>query len=173
MDPNQRTWQEPGVGTVAADSGAAEVEADIYVASQWQLIWWKFRAHKLALYSGILLVLVYVVAVFVEPLAPSLPGTYNSQYTYAPPQRVHLFHEGRWVGPYAFGLTQEIEQEALRRVFTVDRETIIPLGFLCGVMCTRCGGPSSGMCTCSGPRMPSRLFTWRAQIASGVTFSLA
>jgi peptide/nickel transport system permease protein len=129
MDPNQRTWQEPSVGMAAADSGAAEVEADIYVASQWQLIWWKFRAHKLALYSGILLVLVYVVAVFVEPLAPSLPGTYNSQYTYAPPQRVHLFHEGRWMGPYAFGLTQEIEQEALRRVFTVDRGTIIPLGF--------------------------------------------
>jgi len=109
--------------------GAPEVETDFYVASQWQLMWWKFRAHKLALVSAVILLLMYVVAVFVEPLAPMLPGTYDSQYTYAPPQPIHLFYEGQWVGPYAFGLTQTIEQEALRRVFVFDHDTRIPLGF--------------------------------------------
>ncbi|NLD74378.1 MAG: ABC transporter permease [Chloroflexi bacterium] len=130
MDLNERSVEERNAAALAAAAGTGvpEVESDVYVASQWQLIWWKFRDHRLALYSGVLLILLYGVAVFVEPLAPSLPGTYNAQYTYAPPQRVHLFYEGRLVRPYVFGLTQEIEQEALRRVFTVDETTRIPLG---------------------------------------------
>ena len=92
MDLNERSIEERNAAALAAaaDTGAPEVEADIYVASQWQLVWWKFRDHRLALYSGILLGLVYLVAVFVEPLAPSSPDTYNSQYTYAPPQAIRF-----------------------------------------------------------------------------------
>jgi peptide/nickel transport system permease protein len=111
-----------------------ETEVRIYVASQWLLIWWKFKAHRLACYAGIFIVLLYLVAIFVEPLAPSDPYGYDSKFTYAPPQAVNILHEGKLVRPYVYALKQEIEPEALRRIFTPDRETRIPLGlFVRGV----------------------------------------
>lgn len=108
--------------------GLQERDVDLYVAPQWKLVWWKFREHKLALVSGWVMVLIYLVAIFAEPLAPYRTDTYQAKFTYAPPMPVHFFHEGKLVRPYVFALTQEIDQEALRRVFTEDRETRIPLG---------------------------------------------
>ena len=104
-------------------------EPRVFVASQWQLIWWKFRKHKLGLISAGVVAFVYFVALFVEPIAPFLPDNFNSKYTYAPPQPIRLFSEGRFVGPYAYGLKQEIEPEAMRRIFKPDPNVIIPLGF--------------------------------------------
>ena len=42
----------------------------VEVASQWQLMWWKFRKHKPAMIGGIVTILVYLVAIFAEFLAP-------------------------------------------------------------------------------------------------------
>ncbi len=120
-----------GAGPVADEPepmSAAEEEARIYVASPWQLIWWKFRKHRLAVYSAVVLAIIYLVAVFVEPIAPYLPDAYSPKYTYAPPQGVHLFYDGQFVGPYVFALKQTIDQAALRRVFVTDTETRVPLG---------------------------------------------
>ena len=52
---------------------ATEKEAQVYVAPQWKLVWWKFRKHKLALVSGIIVILIYLVALFVEFLSPFPP----------------------------------------------------------------------------------------------------
>jgi peptide/nickel transport system permease protein len=107
----------------------AKDEGNQYLmASQWMLIWWKFRKHKLALASGVILILIYLIALFVEPLAPSLPDLTSSIYTYAPPQRVHLFHEGQFIGPFVYGLKQEIEPTALRRIFKPDPTKVVRLG---------------------------------------------
>lgn len=118
---------------VAEPVGAAPTdeptEARIYVASQRQLIWWKFRKHKLALASLAFTLLVYLVALFVEPLAPYSTESFSATHTYAPPQALHFFDDGRFVGPYVHGLKQTVDRQALRRVFTIDPETRIPLGF--------------------------------------------
>ena len=47
-----------------------EAEAQIEVASQWQLMWWRFRQHRVAFFSAIVVLLIYVVALFPEFLAP-------------------------------------------------------------------------------------------------------
>ena len=112
----------------ATASRPAAEEPHIYVASQWQLIWWKFRKHKLALISAGVVALIYLIAVLVEPIAPYMPDEYSSGFTYAPPQALHLFHEGQFVGPFVYGLKQVIEPVALRRIFTIDPETRIPVG---------------------------------------------
>jgi peptide/nickel transport system permease protein len=120
----------PAASTAATVSKQALAEEPrVFVAPQWQLVWWKFRKHKLAMISAIIIALVYLVAIFVEPIAPYLPDAFNPPRTYGPPQSLHFFHEGRFVGPYVFGLKQEIEQEALRRVFKIDPEKRIPMGF--------------------------------------------
>ena len=51
----------------------AVAEKQIFVAGQWRLFWWKFRRHKLALASLVIVVLLYLVAAFAEFLAPFPP----------------------------------------------------------------------------------------------------
>ena len=41
-----------------------------YLASQWRLMWWKLKRHRLALYSGLVLALMYGSILVTEFLAP-------------------------------------------------------------------------------------------------------
>jgi peptide/nickel transport system permease protein len=108
------------------------VESSVAVASQWQLIWWKFRKHKLAMLGGVVTLLIYLVALFTEFLMPFPKDLISANHTYAPPQPLHLFRqtaEGLVYDPYVNGYQIEIEVEALRRVFTLDEEIIHDVGF--------------------------------------------
>jgi len=107
-----------------------EKEAHIFVASQWQLMWWRFRRHKLAMVSGVVIILIYMVALFAEFLAPYMPDAVDSRYLYAPPQSVHWFDnsDGRIrFAPYVYGYTSVIDPKAGRRTFTIDTTQKIPL----------------------------------------------
>ena len=93
-----------------------------YLASQWQLVWWKFRKHKMALVAGIVLAVMYFIAAFCEFLSPYLPGTRFPEYLYAPPQRVRLLASGAGFGPHVYGLVRGRDPETFRRTFTIDTE---------------------------------------------------
>jgi peptide/nickel transport system permease protein len=111
---------------------AVEEEARIYVASQWKLTWWRFHKHKVAMVSGAIVIFVYLVALFAEFLAPFPTDMYNSRYTFAPPQRVHLFlrsEEGLQFQPHVNGFDVEIDPVALRRTFVIDPDVVYPVGF--------------------------------------------
>jgi len=108
---------------------ATEKEAQVYVAPQWKLVWWKFRKHKVALISGVIVILIYLVAILVEVLSPFSPSKTDSKFLYAPPQTLHFFDEQGRFGPYVNGYTSKIEPVALRRIFVVDPSAKIPVGF--------------------------------------------
>ena len=107
-----------------------EKEARIFVASQWQLMWWRFTAHKVALVSGIVVILIYSVALFAEFLAPYAPDIVNARLLYAPPQSLYLFDSqtGQF-GPHVYGYKSVIDPQAGRRSFTFDLKQKISLGF--------------------------------------------
>lgn len=105
-----------------------EKEAAVYVAPQWKLIWWKFRKHRLALVSGIVVVLIYLVAALVEFLAPFPADRTDSRYLYAPPQPLHFVDGAGHLGLYVYGYTSKVDPVALRRTFTVDSSVKIPVG---------------------------------------------
>ncbi len=112
----------------AATYGAAAAmpESRVEVASQWKLMWWKFRKHKIAMAGGIVTILIYLIAIFAEFLAPFDTERFSAQHTYAPPTPLHLFEttaEGTSFNPYVNGYTVEIDPVALRRTFVVDPET--------------------------------------------------
>lgn len=110
--------------------GAVPTEASAYVASQWQLMWWKFRKHRLAMIGGIVTILIYLIAIFVEPLTPYDPNSVNATYTYAPPQRLHLVDTsggGTHFHLYVFGYKSVLDQATLRRTFTTDEAKVIPV----------------------------------------------
>ena len=60
------------------------------MASQWKLVWWRFRKHKLAVVGGIVTLIIYLIAIFAEFIAPFAPDRYDPSMTYAPPQPLQL-----------------------------------------------------------------------------------
>ena len=99
-------------------------------ASQWQLVWWRFNKHKLAKASGIVLLIIYFLAVFCEFFAPYDPNRYNSAYIYVPPQRPRFFTpQGFRLRPVVYGHRLEKDPVTLRRSYVVDREQAYPLRF--------------------------------------------
>ena len=102
-----------------------------YSASQWQIMWWKFRRHRIALISGVILLLIYGSTLVSEIIAPYNLDTRNTRSIYAPPQDVHLFHEGRFVGPFVYGYTMELDLATMKRTYKADPGRVQPLRFFC------------------------------------------
>lgn len=103
----------------------------LYLASQWTLMWWKFKRHRLALVSGIFLGLLYFSILIVEFLAPYELQSRHVDHIYAPPQSIHLFHEGRFVGPFVYRLNYRLNMENLKREYTEDRSKPFPIRYFC------------------------------------------
>ena len=110
----------------------ASAGASAAVAGQWTLMLWKFRRQKVAMASLVIVLLLYLVAVLAEFLAPYGVDMTRPQYTYAPPQGINLFvagADGDWKFlPHASGYKIVVDQVAMRRTFEVDPGKIIPIG---------------------------------------------
>jgi len=102
-----------------------------YLASQWQLMWWKLRRHKLAVVSGVFIILVYLSILICEFLAPYALESRHTRFIYAPPQAVHLFHEGSFVGPFVYGFKRSRDPITLKRIYEPDTTKVQPLRFFC------------------------------------------
>jgi peptide/nickel transport system permease protein len=102
-----------------------------YLASQWQLMWWKLKRHKVAMFSGIVLLIMYGSVLFSEFLAPYNLHSQNINFIYTPPQSVRLFHEGEFVGPFVYGWTYRLNMENLKREYTEDTSKVQPIRFFC------------------------------------------
>jgi peptide/nickel transport system permease protein len=102
-----------------------------YMASQWQLMWWKLRRHPLAVVSGGFLALLYLSILVSEWVAPYPLHERNARYIYAPPQGIHLFHEGEFVGPFVYGYKVKKDLKLLKRIYEVDPEQVYPIRFFC------------------------------------------
>ena len=112
-----------GVGEVgaAAGGGRAAAEERYYLASQWQLMWRKFRRHRMALAGGGVLLFLYLTTAVAGFLSPYEKATRDADYLLAPPQRVRLFHAGRLLGPFVYSLERTRDPETLLRIYTEDR----------------------------------------------------
>ena len=102
-----------------------------YTASQWQLMWWKFRRHKLALVSAWFLLLMYASILISEWIAPYALDSRHPQFIHFPPQSVHLFHEGEFIGPFVYGTTFSLDMDTLKREYVEDHSQVQPLRFFC------------------------------------------
>ncbi len=91
-----------------------------YFASQWRLIWWRLKKHRLAMLSLWFLVALYGIIPVVEFLSPYALRTRHPDYVYFRPQRVHLVHDGRFVGPFVYGVTMTLDMETLTREYRQD-----------------------------------------------------
>ncbi|MFO1075426.1 MAG: ABC transporter permease [Geminicoccaceae bacterium] len=102
-----------------------------YTASQWRLMWWRFRRHKLAVVSLFLLLLLYASTLVSEVIAPYNLHTRNARFIHAPPQAVHFFHDGWPSWPFVYGMKQTLDMKTLKRIYTDDPAQVQPIRFLC------------------------------------------
>jgi peptide/nickel transport system permease protein len=108
----------------------ATSEEKVYVATQWQLMWWKFRKHKMANIAGVVLILFYAVALFAEFVAPYNPEQFFPQYKLSPPTSIHIRDtEGNWRLPFVYQTVRTRDPDTLRSIYTPDTSIIHPIEF--------------------------------------------
>ena len=102
-----------------------------YRASQWQIMWWKFRRHRIAVIAGAILLAFYASILVSEFIAPYHLHTRDTRHIYAPPQSLRLFHEGRFAGPFVYAYEMRLDLQTLKREYIEDPKRLLPLRFLC------------------------------------------
>lgn len=111
--------------TTAAKPRVLSKEEELYVATQWTLMWRKFRKHKLAMIGTAVVALFYLVGIFTEVIATQDPFKRSTDFIHVPPQGIHLF--GTQGILYAYGLKQEQDPVTWKRIYTEDKSIQNPL----------------------------------------------
>src|SRR5512135_3338384 len=79
---------------VLAGQLGSKAEDRVSVASNWQLVWWRFRKNKLALISTAVLILFYIVVLVPDFFATQDPEATEARLAFIPAQGIGLSTEG-------------------------------------------------------------------------------
>ncbi len=103
----------------SAPEFATAAESRVAVATQRQLIWWRFRKHKLALVSLVIVALFYGVAGLADFLAVTSPFNTEAARSYVPPQAIHWTDAGRFA-PHVFALKGKRDPRTFKLTYVPD-----------------------------------------------------
>ncbi|MGG5818077.1 ABC transporter permease [Falsiroseomonas sp. HW251] len=120
----------PSTSTAPTEDRA---DTRVAAASQWKLMWWSFRRHRLAMLGGIIVLLLYGVALVPDFLATTDPGKQNARAVYHPPQALHLFEttdQGWSFRPHVVPMRLVRDPVTLAPTFTPDPNRRVYLNFL-------------------------------------------
>ena len=112
LDDQERHWVSDAPFNPHTIERLTKEQERFFMASQWTLMWWKLRRHPLAVASMVFLAVVYVSILMVEWVAPYPLAKRNAKFIYAPPQMVHMIHDGEFIGPFVYGykVTRDIKR---------------------------------------------------------------
>ena len=110
---------------------ARQRQADsYYLASQWQLMWQKFRRHKLAMLGGVIMLTLYTAALFADFVTPYTPEQRFPDLTYHPPAALRVLDaQGRLQRPFVYQTIGERNLDTLALTYRVDQNVRIPVRF--------------------------------------------
>lgn len=121
----------------AEDSSIASIDERLeaaserfYYANPWQLIMWRFRRHRLAMASLILLCALYLSAIFAGFVSPYTATTRFEGMQMMPPTRVHVWHKGSLQRPFIYGLKKTLNPDTFRYMFEEDTSQVYPIYFV-------------------------------------------
>ncbi len=126
--PDGRYIDDAPYNEVENTSAAERPDMD---APNWLLIWRRFRKHKLALISGLFLLLSYLMLPVIGFIAPYTPNERHADHLYAPPQGIHLFNNGTYIGPHVLPITATADLENYRWRYSADKNHPMQLEFFC------------------------------------------
>jgi peptide/nickel transport system permease protein len=91
---------------------------EVKYMSRWQLVWRALRKHKLGLLSLWILIIMYLIALFADFLAPNSPYEQTQGLSFAPPSKIHWTdEEGKLTAPYIYAWVMERDPETYRTTF--------------------------------------------------------
>lgn len=101
------------------------------LATQWQLIWWKFRRHHMAMIGLAFVLLLVTISLFAEAISPYRPLTRNADYLAGEPMLPRfLDEEGRFhLRPFVYARTTARDPVTLRLIHQADVSEIWPIRF--------------------------------------------
>ena len=90
------------------------------LASQLQLTWWRFRRHKLAMVSMVIVALFYLLAACADFLATTDPHATDARTSYIAPQPIHFFDDDGALRPHVYGIKGVRDVKTFKLVYTID-----------------------------------------------------
>jgi peptide/nickel transport system permease protein len=106
--------------SATAAASSAKAEESFASASQLRLIWWRFRRHRLAVASGVIVILFYLMAAFADFLAYADPHASDSRRSYIPPQMIRMFDGDGSFRPHVLGLRGQRDMQTFQLVYRPD-----------------------------------------------------
>ncbi len=100
----------------------------ISIATQWQLMWWRFRKHRMAMLSAIIILLFYVVVIFADFFAYTDPTKDNANLLLLTPQPIH-WYDGDKFSPHVFAVTGKRDPKTFKKVYKPDPKQKVAVKF--------------------------------------------
>src|SRR5258708_13040217 len=105
-----------------------QAEDRVAVASNWKLVWWRFRRHHLAMASAGLLIVLYLVVLAPDFFSTQNPERTDARQAFIPVQMVHLFDDGS-LSPWVPAIAGKRNPTTLRMEWTTDPQKKVPVRF--------------------------------------------
>jgi peptide/nickel transport system permease protein len=116
--------------TTPPDLGAPSQGEKIFLATQWQLMWWQYKKNRLAFFGMFVLALLYFLALFAGIIAPYDSVERFGGLEMAPPIKIHLRDEdGNWQRPFIYKFDFKVNMDTLRREFVENTDERYPIRF--------------------------------------------
>ena len=115
------------VSEAEATARTLSAEEAKFAASQYHMMWRRFRRNKAAIIGGVIVLIYYIAALFGNFVAPYTLTTRFTTTLFLPPQPIYLFDEGTF-RPHVCGIVSEMDAN-LRRVYTANCDEKFPLQF--------------------------------------------
>ncbi|MFN4223325.1 MAG: ABC transporter permease [Fervidobacterium nodosum] len=89
----------------------------------------QFKKHKLGVFGLWVVIILYIITIFSDFVAPYSYKSTHSKFVYAPPTKLHFFHEGKFVGPFIYGIKKERDPVTFLLNYTEDKSKIYKIKF--------------------------------------------
>ncbi len=106
-----------------------QAEDRVAVASNWKLVWWRFRRHHLAMASAALLIFLYTIVIAPDFFSTQSPERTDARQAFIPVQAVHFFDDGH-LAPWVPAIVGKRNPTTLRMEWTTDPAKKVPVRFL-------------------------------------------
>ena len=124
INPRRRSLE-----TVPTPASTFTESEDFFRAGQWQLVWWKFRRHRLAQFAMWVLGLFYLVTLLAEFIAPHAPLTRYKDLASAPPTRIRLYEvvSKSYRSPFVYAIVRTRDPVTARPIYKANAAEVSPL----------------------------------------------
>ena len=112
--------------TRLGSSDVTSAEERVSVASNWTLVWWRFRKHRLAMASALVLLAFYAVVLCPDFFSTQDPEATDARLAFIPVQRVRLF-DGWTPRPWVPGIVGKRHPTTLRMEWRLDEGRRVPV----------------------------------------------